>query len=175
MDTTSKVVLMTSVLFLAGCTLPQQYDYVKQKNPFEVQQNDIGEFVFCNDQCPSITEKRLAVVQPRTATPKIVATANKSLVNVFFKLGSSQLTASGKKTLDKLLPNLKSTETIYLRGWADSTGGKNTKINKKLAKKRADIVEKYLIARGVTSVIQKTSEPPCCNNSNTRVVVVTYR
>lgn len=138
-----------------------------ERAEYTVEQNEIGEFVFClNDDCRSYERKVLAEMPIYTLPVRSV--------RVFFKLGSSRLGAEAARTLRDVLPNLKNTDTVYLRGWADSIGGRNTAINRKLSRQRADTIKKWLIRQGVRSKILTHSQPACCNQDNTRAVVITW-
>ena len=143
---------------------------------YVVEQNEIGEYVFCrSDECPKITQKELddgaGYMPPPSHMPQPRYT---NTYRVFFSLGSSRIGREAKTTINHALPTLKSAGTIYLRGWADSIGGKITPINKKLAIQRAQAIRMYLKTHGIKAKINTESAPPCCNKEDTRSVVITW-
>lgn len=120
-------------MILTACAAPkQEVAGLPQDATYTVEQNQLGEFVFCrNEECSGFERKVLAE-QPVYAQTQ--TNLQKDEIRVFFNLGSSHLGAEGVRTLKRVLPKLKNTQTVYLRGWADSIGGRNTAINRRLAK-----------------------------------------
>jgi len=73
---------------------------------------------------------------------------NKTLKSnpIYFEFGSYKITSSGKKVLDKIIKNLKTSGYTYelkIEGHTNAVG--NEEYNKKLSQKRADAVKKYLL------------------------------
>lgn len=128
-------------MILTACAAPkQEVAELPQDATYTVEQNKLGEFVFCrNEECSGFERKVLAE-QPVYAQTQ--TNLQKEEIRVFFNLDSSHLGAEGVKTLKRVLPKLKNTQTVYLRGWADSIGGRNTAINRRLAKQRAAVIGK---------------------------------
>ena len=139
---------------------------------YTIEQNTIGTYVFCaNDDCPKATPKTITEALPYVLTPA-VGTTPQYKYKVYFALGKSNLNQTATKHLNHWLPELKQANTIYLRGWADSVGGKNTAINRRLSKQRALNVQTWLKKRGVKAHVVLNSQPPCCNQQNTRIVAI---
>jgi len=72
---------------------------------------------------------------------------------VFFGFGKSSLTKDGKKALDALATDIKakgsSVVAVRVAGYADRIGSATA--NEKLSKKRADVVRKYLVSKGIVN------------------------
>lgn len=179
MANVKKTTTLICLLLVAGCAgvdVPSNTADINRES-YTIEQNNIGEFVFClNDDCQAYERKTLADI-PAYVPPASVSVErqpNRADVRVFFNLGSSRLGAEAIKTLRELLPKLKNTDTIYLRGWADSRGGRNTAINRKLSRQRAQVIKRWLLKHGIRARITTQSQPACCNQDNTRVVVITW-
>ena len=89
------------------------------------------------------------VITPTTMiSPITVETATKS---VYFAFGRSSLSADGKKALNTLAADIKArgaaVAAVRVTGFADKVGSSTA--NEKLSKKRADVVRKYLVSKGV--------------------------
>lgn len=177
MGTIKKSAVLAASLFgLSACAVfPQTENMPVDGNhltEYTVKQNDIGEYVFCkNNDCPVWERKELAETPFSDGLPEL---RDEQSVRVFFNLGSAKLGAGARETLQNVLPKLQNTNVIYLRGWADSIGGKNTKINRRLAKQRAEAIRTWLRQNGVTVHISTASNPACCNRDDTRTVVITW-
>lgn len=169
---------------------------------YAIEQNGVGEFVFCKvGECLQPTPKVLAETVTTTPIADIpMPTQNlpvayfpndweklrnkqqnkpkKSIsgsLKISFSLGSSRLGAGAVKNLQGSLPKLIKAETIHIRGWADSSGGKASAINKHLAQERAKKIRTWLVERKVpASKIKIQSNPACCNRDNTRQAVVSW-
>jgi len=90
--------------------------------------------------------------------------------NLEFETGKSIIQKDSYISLDELatLLSAKPKYRIYIAGHSDNVGRKQT--NKKLSKKRADAVKKYLIAKGVDAARIKTeglgdSRPTASNDT----------
>jgi outer membrane protein OmpA-like peptidoglycan-associated protein len=89
------------------------------------------------------------------------------LKNIFFETGSDQLKTSSYAELDKLVNELKATETqIEISGHTDNVG--NEAFNKTLSKNRAIAVKDYLTEKGIKAERLTTkgngSEKPIASN-----------
>ncbi|EMT0236320.1 OmpA family protein [Neisseria gonorrhoeae] len=173
METIKNTLFVASAMILTACAAPkQEVAGLPQDATYTVEQNQLGEFVFCrNEECSGFERKVLAE-QPVYAQTQ--TNLQKDEIRVFFNLGSLHLGAEGVRTLKRVLPKLKNTQTVYLRGWADSIGGRNTAINRRLAKQRAAVIGKWLRKHNVSAKIRTASSPACCNSDDTRTVVITW-
>lgn len=173
---TEKILTVTVVLALSACSVPfsdgLNVSPEAQEQVYSVDQNAIGEYVFCmNGECPERTPKVLAeyIPYPQPAV-------HRDSIQVFFKLADSRLKPSAVSTLSNVLPDLIRADRILVRGWADSIGGRQTKINKRLAKERANVIRNWLVKQGVvTEKIRVEYSPACCNASDTRTVVIRWQ
>lgn len=149
---------------------------VAERMAYTIEQNAMGEFVFClNLDCPAISPKVLAESYGPANVPAYQANAaGYNTFNVFFNLGSSRLGAKAVQKLEVMLPKLREADIIYLRGWADSIGGKNSRINRKLAHDRAKKIQNWLKSKNVRGQIKIASVPACCNQQNTRSVHISW-
>lgn len=157
---------------LTACAAPKQEGVELSQETYTVEQNQLGEFVFCrNEECSGFERK---VLEEQPVYAQTQTNFQQDEIRVFFNLGSSHLGAEGVRTLKRVLPKLKNTQTVYLRGWADSIGGRNTAINRRLAKQRAAVIGKWLRKHNVSAKIRTASSPACCNSDDTRTVVITW-
>lgn len=166
-----------ALLALAGCmsrTPPASAEPVAAPLEVSIEQNGLGEYVFCLGDCPAWTQKTLSHTPRPPAVPKM-ALPKSDTIQVYFALASSKLSNSSKQQLSAHLPTLKQAKRIYLRGWADSIGGKDTRINRRLARERAGQIKQWLSRNGVTAAkISSTVDPACCNRDDTRAVVINW-
>lgn len=160
-------------MILTACAAPkQEVAGLPQDATYTVEQNQLGEFVFCrNEECSGFERKVLAE-QPVYAQTQ--TNLQKDEIRVFFNLGRTRLSVLTPSAPRCELPKLKNTQTVYLRGWADSIGGRNTAINRRLAKQRAAVIGKWLRKHNVSAKIRTASSPACCNSDDTRTVVITW-
>lgn len=176
MANVKKTTTLMGVLLLTGCStglIMSSAVVYPTAAEYTLEQNEIGEFVFCLHQdCREYERKELA--QTSSYLPPIEIAEKKS-INIFFNLGSSRLSNGAMNTLREMLPKLRNMEVIHLRGWADSIGGRNTAINRRLSRERANAIKKWLIRHGVKGKILIDSKPACCNQNDTRTVVITWQ
>lgn len=134
----------------------------------------MGIFVFCKaNDCPNSSDKTLAVIkQPVYVPSTAIVNPVGSTYKVYFALGKSGLSKTATQNLQTWLPDLKKAQVIHLRGWADSIGGKQTAINKKLSLARAKAVQNWLKKQGVQARTSLSSQPACCNRENSRMVAI---
>lgn len=175
----AKTILITAAAALLSACATQQaaQNQLAGRMDYTIEQNEIGDFVFCRSgDCPAVSKKVLAEVGSLYAPVSLpqAAQGQGEPVTVFFSLGSSRLGVESRNGLSAVLPKLKNIEVIYLRGWADSIGGKQTAINRKLARQRAAAVAKWLRRHGVKAKIFARAAPPCCNSTDTRSVVIRW-
>lgn len=144
---------------------------------YQVEQNALGEFVFCSEDCPVMTEKVRVEPTGYVAAPyHLPDTVNHRpvTVTVYFALNRSRLNHRAQQILKQNLPALRSAPTIYLRGWADSIGGKHTSINRKLARQRALAVKAWLRQHRIKATIKIATSPACCSQKDSRAVVLRW-
>lgn len=170
---------------------------------YSIEQNALGEFVFCKTgEClqttPKIIDEPTVQAQPNlpvayfpssledmkpqaaafSAANTRVKKQKKILsgsLKVSFPLGSSRLGAVAVKNLKGSLPKLIQAETIHIRGWADSQGGKRTAINNRLAQERAKKIRLWLVERKVPPHrIKLSTKPACCNRNDSRTALVSW-
>lgn len=168
MEKLAKTLLILGLAYLpVACTSISSGDPVGQSK-WQIAQNIQGKFVYCqtNRDCPKRTEKSFAVKKESVVKPQVAQKQeNKILAKVFFKFGSAVLDKRSAASLTQVLPNLKNTDdVVVLRGWTDPVAGKNSKVNQKLARKRANNTKAWLLKKGVKAQIHIETEPPCCNN-----------
>jgi len=96
-------------------------------------------------------------------------TASGQPVSVWFKVGSSTLSADSKKSLDDVASQLSSTKSgflIQVQGFTDSTGSE--RINDALSDRRAESVKRYLVTKMVpeyrVSIVGLGKENPVADN-----------
>ena len=156
------------VLTLVGCNLPGGGT---NKRLWRIEQNGFGKFAYCQTgiDCPERTQKTIAAYnrQPTSTRPVPDNQSSRVVAQVYFGFAKSGLSPVAVRTLQKTLPQLKGQQRILLRGWTDPVSGKNSPVNQKLARQRAQNVKNWLVKKGVkASVIRLESQPPCCNNQN---------
>lgn len=155
--------------FLTACSTNGNSIY--SKHFWRIEQNTQGQFVYCQTgaDCPERTRKTLAVRDAKPLPPPSLPGPDrpKVVTQVYFGFAKANLTASGKKILINVLPEMKGEKRLLIRGWTDPVGGKTSLVNQKLAKSRAIAVKNWLIKAGVdSSSIKVETQPPCCNNPN---------
>ena len=171
METVKRALIPLVLCVLSACNLPGKS--TNSLRDFTIEQNTIGTYVFCtNADCPKATAKTIAQAIPYIPSVPAVNAAPQYKYKVYFALGKAGLDRTATNHLNRWLPELKQANTIYLRGWADSVGGKNTTINRRLSKQRALNVQAWLKKRGVRAQVVLNSQPPCCNQQNTRIVAI---
>lgn len=123
-------------------------------------------WTYCQENCPKPTPKKLAgaeqpamqsvkvaeAVKPvaqqvAATTPTMTTEMQKRSYSVFFKIGTSKLTAEGKEALEDLGPDLLRAENVVIVGRADPKG--SVELNKGLSKSRAEVVKHELAKVGV--------------------------
>lgn len=139
----------------------------------EIMRNGLDEFVLCHQkQCYPHQQKQLADAPISKINTQ---SYSKTKLQIYFDLGSSRLKASEQNKLNNAVSLLKTSQHIHLRGWADSIGGKNSAINQRLAKERAERIQNWLVRNGIKSnQIKMHYQPACCNDSNTRAVWIDW-
>lgn len=165
---------------------------------YAIEQNELGEFVFCKTgECLQTTTKVIAEAEPvmpmqsfpvanfdndvqRMGSTPIKKISQKKKhrsgsLKIAFALGSSRINAKATRNLNVVLPKFIHAETIHIRGWADSNGGRNTAINNRLAQERAKKIRAWMIERKVSAAkIKIQTKPSCCNRQDTRQAVVSW-
>ncbi|EMU0407942.1 cell envelope biogenesis protein OmpA, partial [Neisseria gonorrhoeae] len=103
METIKNTLFVASAMILTACAAPkQEVAGLPQDATYTVEQNQLGEFVFCrNEECSGFERKVLAE-QPVYAQTQ--TNLQKDEIRVFFNLGSSHLGAEGVRTLKRVLP-----------------------------------------------------------------------
>ncbi len=153
-------------LGLGACTMTNNSAH--NKRLWRIEQNAFGYFAYCQTgiDCPERTQKTLASRKPSVPPTQLPAfDQSKVVAQVYFGFGKAALAGQSINTLKRALPQLKSNQRIILRGWTDPVSGKNSAVNQKLARQRAQNVKSWLVKKGIkASVIKLESEPPCCNN-----------
>lgn len=126
-------------------------------------------FVFCSDDCNTITQKQIAIVTlPQLAPPPVptpitallpneVSVSNKQF-RVHFDFASQQLNKNNKKEIAQIEQYIKKSgsKRLTIVGKTDPIGGDH--YNNRLAKLRAQRVMKSLLSQGL--VINITTD--CC-------------
>jgi outer membrane protein OmpA-like peptidoglycan-associated protein len=102
--------------------------------------------------------------------------------DALFAAGSASLKSTAKKSIDNLLPQIKSAHSVKIEGYTDSDPIKNAATKKKyptnaaLSKARADAVKSYLVSHGVSSskiaTVGKGSENPKATKQESRRVEI---
>jgi outer membrane protein OmpA-like peptidoglycan-associated protein len=101
--------------------------------------------------------------------------------DALFGPGSASLKGDAKKSIDGLLPQIKSAHSVKIEGYTDSDPIRSAKAkyptNAALSKARADAVKSYLVSRGVssskiTTVGKGSSDPKSTKKESRRVEIV---
>lgn len=102
-----------------------------------------------------------ASTQPETTAPaKDVAEVKveNGIVKFYFASGKSAIAAGADKATEEVVAAAKAGKKLVISGFADSTG--NAAANEKLSKRRAEVVQAYLVKKGVNkaSIVMKKPE-----------------
>lgn len=126
-------------------------------------------FVWCGGRgdaaCPEPTVKTLDPGLPPlamtvTAAPPSMKT-RKGRFTILFKFDHADLTPYSIQLLEKRLKVLAQAHSIQVRGYTDSIGKHG--YNDRLAHRRAEAVQKFMISRGIAaSKITTEAEGRCC-------------
>ncbi len=102
--------------------------------------------------------------------------------DALFAAGQATLKSDAKKSIDRVLSQVKSAQSVRIEGYTDSDPIKNPTVKKKyptntaLSKARADAVKSYLVSRGVSSgkisTVGKGSENPKSTKQDSRRVEI---
>lgn len=102
--------------------------------------------------------------------------------DALFAAGQATLKSDAKKSIDRVLSQVKSAQSVRIEGYTDSDPIKNPAVKKKyptnaaLSKARADAVKSYLVSRGVSSskitTVGKGSENPKSTKQDSRRVEI---
>lgn len=102
-------------------------------------------------------------MQPETpaaapASDKAEVKVENGIVKFYFASGKSAIAAGADKATAEVVAAAKAGKKLVISGFADSTG--NAAANEKLSKRRAEVVQAYLIKQGVkkTSIVMKKPE-----------------
>lgn len=140
---------------------------------------DIGwidrQFRICGGkECPAPTRKTLALVDslpardeespalpetPQVAVPPTNETEPPSVI-IPFPFAGNRPTAEGRQRLQRLTQIAPQYRRIELAGRTDDVGGKAP--NDRLARRRAEYVRSWLLARGIEAEITVRAEGRCC-------------
>lgn len=99
------------------------------------------------DQCPEVAGPADRHGCPDTVKCQVTLKKDR----IAFVTGKSMLSPASYKVLDEVVVQVKADPTIYLvvDGYADNTGKRS--INKVISAKRAMVVKKYLVSKGISS------------------------
>lgn len=127
---------------------------------YDVNQNTSNEYLHCkvNQDCFTRTEKHLP-----NENIQIKTESNLNPFYVHFDFNVYSLGSNAIEELNSTKEFLSKFNSIQLRGWADPVGGKKSKRNQFLARKRAEAVAAFINNMGIDKPIRIFSEPPCCN------------
>jgi len=100
------------------------------------------------------------LVRAETSQPPLALVRTK--VTITFGSGAAMLNAAARKTLDAVMPEARTADTIEIRGRTDALGG--AQLNEALARNRAFAVRDYLHQQQLPehTLIRVSSKGACC-------------
>lgn len=145
----------------------------------------VEEPVMVEKKAEPVAEKKPAVApqpqpkpEPKPEVKPVVNKPVKLTQNIFFDLAKADIRPDQTGKLDEVVAwaNKVANGDIVLTGYADSKTGTH-KVNKAIAKKRANTVKEALVAKGINVkrikvVVVGDKEQPFANNDDNRAVIV---